>query len=55
MSIIEIRGGRITHQYLMRKSKSELAYMVLDYLREIERLRKLHDEARQHNAGDRHE
>lgn len=29
MAIVEFRGGPITHRYLMNKSKSELAHMVL--------------------------
>lgn len=37
MAIIEIIGGPITYQYLMRKTKSELADMYLRLLRETER------------------
>lgn len=37
MSIFEINGGRINHRYLMHKTKSDLAYVVLDYLREWEK------------------
>lgn len=33
MSIIEIRGGPITHRYLMNKSKNDIARMYLDHLR----------------------
>ena len=41
MSIIEIRGGPITHTYLIRKyNKSELAYEVLDHIRAAEEYRK---------------
>ena len=32
MSIVEFNGGRITHKYLMGKTKSELARMYLDLL-----------------------
>jgi hypothetical protein len=36
MSIVEFRGGRITHRYLMRRSKEELARMVLDHIRQLD-------------------
>lgn len=30
MSIVEVKGGPITHRYLMNKSKSDLAHMILE-------------------------
>ena len=33
MSVFEYHGGPITHHYLMKKSKSELASMYMDLLR----------------------
>ena len=33
MAIIEFHGGRITHKYLMGKTKWELAYMYMELIR----------------------
>jgi len=30
MAIVEFQGGPITHRYLMNKSKSDLAHMILE-------------------------
>lgn len=35
MGIIEICGGPVTHRYLMKKSKSELASLYLDLLKHL--------------------
>jgi len=37
MSIIEISGGPITMRYLMNKSRSDLAHMVLSYVERLGR------------------
>lgn len=47
MSIFEIKGGRITHRYLVRKTKYELAHMYMDLLQENERLKALVSEMRE--------
>lgn len=36
MAIIEIHGGPITHRYLMKKSKDELATLYMRLLRETD-------------------
>ena len=36
MSIIELRGGPVTHRYLMNKRKDDLARMYLDLLDKLE-------------------
>jgi len=38
VSIVEIKGGPITHRYLMNKTKDELASMAMRQLRDIEML-----------------
>lgn len=42
MSIVEYKGGPITHRYLMKKSKDELASMALKWLYDAEYLAKAH-------------
>lgn len=37
MSIVEFRGGPITHRYLMGKSKADLARMYMQLLEAMER------------------
>lgn len=35
----EVKGGRVTHSYLMNKSKFDIACLAMEYLRESERNR----------------
>ncbi len=39
MTIVEFFGGRITHKYLMNKTKWELACMYMELLAEYEKLK----------------
>lgn len=39
MAIVEIYGGPLTEQKLMRKTKSELAHELLNALRELDALK----------------
>lgn len=44
MAIVEFRGGPINYKYLMNKTKSDLAFMVLESL---DRIAKLEGEQKQ--------
>ena len=50
MSIVEYHGGPITHHYLMKKSKSELASMYMDLLKIRDQQRRQY--ARKSPRGD---
>lgn len=56
MTIVEIKGGRITHHYLVKKRKDTIARMYMDLLREYEQakkaLRELRDECDAHQGPE---
>lgn len=38
MSVVEIRGGRITHRYLMNKSRHDIARLFMEHITASERI-----------------